>query len=147
MQMKICILYFLKKEDKMSEFKFDIDKNYDHIIEERGNAFIALRKIAWGNKEHKLDLRKWYSSASGVETMSKGVSFSDEGAHELVKVLTETGYGHTDEILEAIKNRDDFRSKLNMVLGKEDPEYDNTIVEEEVYYDPMKALFGGDEVA
>ena len=128
----------------MKEFKFNIDKSYDHIIQERGNSFIALRKIAWGeNKEYKLDLRKWYSAASGVETMSKGVSFSDDGAHELVKVLTETGYGYTDDILEAIKNREDFRSKLNIVLGKDDLDYDNTVVEEDVYYDPMKTLFGG----
>jgi len=132
----------------MSEFKYDIDKNYDHIIQEKGNVFIALRKIAWGSStEHKLDLRKWYSSPSGAETISKGVSFSDDGANELVKVLAETGYGHTNEILRAIKNRDDFRSQLNIVLGKDDPEYDNTVIEEEVYYDPMKALFGEDEVA
>jgi len=50
----------------------------------------------------------------------------------------------TDDILEAIKNREDFRSKLNIVLGKEDIDYDNTVIGEDVYYDPMKTLFGGE---
>ncbi len=126
-------------------FNFTINPDFDHIIEESNNTFIAARKISWGNREPKLDIRKWYSSADGSETMGKGISITDEGANELVKILAENGYGHTNEILEAIKDRDDFRSRLNKILGKDDPDYDETIKNDDVYYDPMKALFNDEE--
>ena len=130
-----------------TEFSYKIDEDFDFIIEEKANTFIALRKIAWGEgKESKLDLRKWYSSQNG-ETVGKGVSMSDEGANELVKVLLENNYGYTNEILAAIKDRDDFRIKLNAILGEDDPNYDKDVKDDEVYYDPMKALFEDEESA
>ena len=56
-------------------FKYAIDKDFDHTIDEKGNTFIALRKIAWGDSEnYKLDLRKYYTTEDG-ERMNKGVSF------------------------------------------------------------------------
>lgn len=84
-------------------FIYTTDPDFDYTIDEKGNTFIALRKIDWNNKgEYKLDLRKYYASESG-ETMSKGVSFlTEDGPHELTKVLVETGYGDDNELAEAI---------------------------------------------
>lgn len=121
-------------------FEYEKDPNFDFIIEEKGNMFIALRKISWGGRDAKLDLRKWYSSDGG-ETMSKGVSFTDEGAHELTKTLISEGYGYTDEIINSIKDRDDFRSCLNKVLDESDPHYDKDVIDNNVYYDPTTSLF------
>lgn len=84
-------------------FVYTMDPDFDYTIDEKGNTFIALRKVDWNNKgEYKLDLRKYYASESG-ETMSKGVSFlTEDGPHELTKVLVETGYGDDNELAEAI---------------------------------------------
>lgn len=89
----------------MSDFKYKIDPDYDYVVDEKGNTFVALRKIIWGDSDKaKLDLRKYYSREEG-ETMSKGVSFlTDDGPNELTKVLVETGYGKPKEIADAILN-------------------------------------------
>ena len=116
----------------MAEFSYELDKDFDYTIDEKGNSFIALRKIRWGNSEEfRLDLRKWFNTPTG-ETMSKGVSFmTDDGPHELVKVMVEQGYGHTNEIVDALKLRDDFdESELPKVKEMK-----------ENYYDPVESLF------
>lgn len=127
------------------ELTYTKDSEFDFVIEENNNTFIALRKIGWNGREPKLDLRKWYSSADGSEVMGKGISFTDTGANELVKVLVENKYGDTTEILDGVKNRDDFRSSLNKILDKDDPHYDENVKDEEVYYDPRTSLFGDEE--
>ena len=72
----------------MTEFSYELDNDFDFTVDEKANSFIALRKIKWGNSsEFRLDLRKWFNTATG-ETMSKGVSFmTEDGPHELVKVM------------------------------------------------------------
>ena len=30
------------------EIMYSVDENFDFIIEEKGNQFLALRKLAWG---------------------------------------------------------------------------------------------------
>lgn len=122
----------------MADFKYSIDELYNYIIEEKGNTFIALRKIAWGDSDnYRLDLRKYYNTEEG-ERMSKGVSFSDEAADELVNTLTSTGYGDTKEIIDNIKNRDNFFTALSQSIGKENiPDTDMEISIEEMY-DPRE---------
>lgn len=126
---------------------YEYQEGFDNIIDEKGNSFLALRKIRWGDaEEYKLDLRKYYNSANG-EVMGKGVGFlTDEGPHELVRTMTELGYGDTKEILTSIKDRDDFRSSLNKVLGGKDEFYDPEVKDdsEDQYYDPKLALLGSD---
>ena len=121
-----------------TEFKYAIDKSFDHTIDEKGNTFIALRKIAWGNsEEYKLDLRKYYATAEG-ETMSKGVSFlTEDGPNELVNVLLQEGYGEPMAIAETIKNsRPDIMELLAADIDKIKEEANSG------FYDPRELLEG-----
>lgn len=120
-------------------FQYKINPDFDHLIDEKGNMAIYLRKISWNGAEERLDLRKYIINGT-EEQMNKGVSFfTEEGPHELVKVLTKEGYGRTKEIIESIKDRDDFQKSLNIVLGKESEFYDDSVKDdEENYYDPKE---------
>lgn len=107
-------------EDK---FKMRIIDNFDHIISEKGNTYTSLRKIVWGNKDDdsaKYDLRKYYTDAEGNEKIGKGVSFDDEGADELTRVLIEAGHGNTREIIDVIRTRDDFKTAYNNSINNID---------------------------
>ena len=118
-------------------FKYAIDKDFDHTIDEKGNTFIALRKIAWGDSEnYKLDLRKYYTTEDG-ERMNKGVSFlTDEGPNELARVLIDTGYGNAMDIAESIKNnRHDIMELLASDLDKIKAESNTGD-----FYDPRELL-------
>lgn len=124
------------------KFSFNIKENdIDEIIDEKvnGNAFIALRKVAWGNGPHKLELRKWVIDSEGNEKPMKGLSFFDEveGTNNLINTLLKNDYGKTTDVLLSIKDRDDFNESLDNVLNnknikEEDDNYD--------YYDPREAL-------
>ena len=129
------------------DFTYTMDPNFDYTVDEKGNTFIALRKIDWGgNGNYKLDLRKYYASESG-ETMSKGVSFlTEDGPDELTKVLLETGYGNDTEIAETIiRDRPYIAKRIkdeldnNQFYNKriEDLEVE---IEEETYYDPEELI-------
>ena len=118
-------------------FKYAIDKDFDHTIDEKGNTFIALRKIAWGDSDnYKLDLRKYYTTEDG-ERMNKGVSFlTDEGPNELARVLIDTGYGNAMDIAESIKNnRPDIMELLASDLDKIKAESNTGD-----FYDPRELL-------
>lgn len=126
------------------EFVYTVDPDFDYTIDEKGNAFIALRKIDWGNTgNYKLDLRKYYASEAG-ETMQKGVSFlTEDGPNELTKVLLEQGYGNDDEIANTIlNNRKGILARLALELNNPEKAYDLNIEleqeleDEEEYYDP-----------
>lgn len=93
----------------------------DHIIDEKGNAFIALRRVAWGTNRSedkaKLEIRKYYNNATGDETPAKGVAFlTDEGPHNLTHELLDMGFGNTEVVLEKIKDREDFEEALIKTL-------------------------------
>ena len=133
---------------KEKDFVYSVDPNFDYTIDEKGNAFIALRKIDWGNNgNYKLDLRKYYASESG-ETMQKGVSFlTEEGPDELTKVLLEVGYGNDDEIADAIiENRPGILGRIytalnnnpELVSGLEEDDFGND--EDDDYYDPEELM-------
>lgn len=128
-------------------FIYTTDPDFDYTIDEKGNTFIALRKIDWNNKgEYKLDLRKYYASESG-ETMAKGVSFlTEDGPHELTKVLVETGYGDDNELAEAIiKDRPYIAKRIKEELDN-NQFYANRIdklestYEEDEFYDPEELI-------
>lgn len=89
------------KSDK--PFHYDVDPDYDFVLEERGNTYTALRKIRWMDKDSfALDLRKYYATEDG-EKMAKGVSLmSEEGADELVRVLVSTQYGDDKQLADTI---------------------------------------------
>lgn len=119
-------------------FEYEIEEGFDHVFDEKGNTFLALRKVQWGGKgDFKLDLRKWYINSNGEETVGKGVSFlTEEGPHELAKVLVDNGFGHTGEILQGIYHREDFEQCLENLRNGVDIMGDNN----EDYYDPKEFL-------
>jgi len=84
-------------------FTYEVDPNFDHVLEEKGNTYTALRKIRWGDREDfKVDVRKYYATEEG-ERMSKGCSFmSDEGVNEMVNVLIDNDYGNAKRIADSI---------------------------------------------
>lgn len=134
------------------EFNMQIIDNFDFIFEEKSNTFGALRKIKWSdNGKEKLDIRTYNINSSGEEVPGKGFRFSTEdGPHELVKIMTEQGYGKTDEILKSIKDRKDFMSSLSKVLSKDQMEdiskdnpdiyFSDTEEDEEDFYDPRELV-------
>ena len=134
----------------MAEFKYEVDENFDYLIEEKGNQALFFRRVSWGGRESKPEIRKWYVDGSS-ETPGKGFAFmTEEGPDELVKIMTQTGYGKTDEVLENISKRDDFGVSVKKVLGKglEEviDEYDSIELEE--VYDPRALdldILDGDE--
>lgn len=110
------------------EFKYKVC-DLDRVVEERGSVFMALRRIAWGYAQDdevenpddiKLDLRKYYATSTG-ERMNKGVTFiSDDGAHELVHVMLEEGYGDSERCIEILKERPNFKEAVQAVYFKDD---------------------------
>lgn len=95
-------------------FTYEVDPNYDYVLEERGNTYTALKKIRWGDNDHfSLDIRKWYATENG-ERMAKGCSLmTDEGANELTRVLISTGYGNDKEIASEIcENRPELVARI-----------------------------------
>ena len=95
----------------------------DYTISEKGNSYIALRKVVWGDKDDdsaKYDLRKYYTNADGTERMSKGVCFDEEAADELVRVLVDTGHGNTRELIDVLRNRNDFEESYNNTINNID---------------------------
>lgn len=131
----------------MRAIMYKVNPECDHIFDEKGNTFLALRKIQWGeNGGEKLDIRKWYTNANGEETVGKGVSFiTEDGPHELAKILVENDFGYTEEIIEGIKNRKDFMSSLTKCLNGDIPDsIEVKDTEEEPdgeYFDPSEVLF------
>lgn len=129
------------------EFVYTIDSDFDYTIDEKGNRYIALRKIDWGNRgEYKLDLRKYYANDAG-EKMSSGVTMTDEAADELTKVLLETGYGNDDEIANTIlEKRTGIVARIAKALNDPKTSYDlmiqleNELEDEEEFYDPEELI-------
>lgn len=95
-------------------FSYDIDPNFDFVIDEKANKYMALRKIRWGSsEEYKLDLRNYVATEDG-ERMLKGCTFiSEEAGHELSRVLVEQGYGDTETLADTIiENRPELCGAL-----------------------------------
>lgn len=128
-------------------FEYSVDPNFDYTIDEKGNTFIALRKIDWNNSgNYKLDLRKYYASEEG-EKMAKGVSFlTEDGPDELTKVLLETGYGNDEEVANAIlENRKGVLARIAVALNDPEKSYDLNIeleqeLEDDEFYDPEELM-------
>lgn len=130
------------------EFNYEMEEGIDHILSEAGNSFISLRKIRWKEtSDFKFDIRKYYLT-NGEERAAKGISLDEEACNNLPIALLEEGFGDTKEVLNTIKDRDDFNSALS-VLSDEQIEsvgIDPSTVEKEEYYDPTKDFFDNEEV-
>ena len=132
-------------------FEYTIKDGFDNILEEKGNTYISCRRLCWCSQEEaqdkpgKIDIRKYYVNNEGTEVVGKGVSLSDEGASELAKVLVSNNYGETKDIINGIKNINDFMTSLVHCLNTnelEEVNIDPTQYEKEDYYDPRESLFG-----
>lgn len=126
--------------NKDKEFSYEVDPNFDYVLEERANTFIALRKIKWGSQtESKLDIRKYRATEEG-EMMMKGCSITDEGANELTKILVEQGYGSDKEIYDAIiNNRPEITSRfIETVRNSSDKEIEEHLKDHPIPEDETK---------
>ena len=101
----------------------------DDIFDERGSTFLALRKVTWYSKgkeepaedKAKLELRKWLINKEGEEIPYKGFSFlTENGPHDLTKMLVQKGYGNTKELLIALKDRADFKESVEHMYDDND---------------------------
>ena len=120
------------KTELVNAILFYMHDNIDEIFDKKGNTFLAMRKIQWCKPDAepdpdkaKLELRKWHMRSEG-ETPGKGFSFlTEEGPHELTDVSISNGYGHTKDILELLRDRDDFEESVKSIYGsdKDDDEY------------------------
>src|SRR5574344_227226 len=128
----------MPKEEK--DFSYTVG-DIDEVVDERGNMAVMLRKLAWGKGAEKLEIRKWFMEANG-EKASKGVTFlTEEGPHNLVKIMAEKGFGHTEEVIKAISTRDDFDKSLINVIGEGKVKQAKKAAPDSAsYYDPKKAL-------
>ena len=96
------------------------------MVDEKNNQFIRLAEIAWAGADEevdpskiKLDIRKYTTDADGNERMLKGCSFlTEDGPHELTHALVEEGFGNTEKILTAIKQRSDFPDAVKSCYGE-----------------------------
>lgn len=108
--------------NKDKEITYKVYDGFDFVLDEGSNSSTNLRKVAWGDGQPKLEVRKWTYS-DGKERAGKGCTLTDKAADELATVLVENGYGDTKRIANAISNREDI---------------DDT--DEEEYYDPNELL-------
>ena len=111
----------------------------EEIIDEQGSQYIALRKTQWVNDDEepdeskgKLELRKW--TVKDGKEFGKGFAFlTENGPHELTRVLVKRGFGKTKEILSELRKRDDFKDAVE-TLDKEEEIGDGE------YFDMRSAL-------
>lgn len=123
------------------DFSYQIDNSVDCVVDELGNSAIMLRKVGWGGRDPKLEVRKWYLSGD-TEKPNKGVTFlTEDGPSNLAKAIIRYNYGDTESYLRELKNREDFYDALGKVIGKQKiKEAEET--ENEEYYDPREVLVG-----
>lgn len=127
-----------------ASFKYTVNPEVDEIIDEKGNTVILFRKLAWGEGEEKLELRKWYVDID-KETPNKGVVFlTEEGPNNLVHTFINKGFGDTERILTELKEREDFESALCNIIGESKIKSikKQTPSEEVEYFDPKTFMAG-----
>lgn len=134
--------------------EYTIKDEFDHVLGEKGNTYISCRRLCWCNEEEaqdkpgKIDIRKYYINNEGNEIVGKGVGLTDEEASELANVLVTNNFGETKDIINGIKNREDFIPSLVECLNSDDVEklgIDPSQYKKEDYYDPRESLF--DDIA
>lgn len=128
-------------DDKKFEYHVDADRVFD----EKGSTFLALRKVAWGCSQNETpelgksrwELRRW-RIRDEKEMADKGFSFlTEDGPHELTNALLSEGFGHTAEVLDILKTRDDFRDAVENMSVDRGSNGD--------YFDPRTMLLQEDE--
>ncbi len=109
-----------------SQMFYHIFKDYEIPFDEKGSTCGTVRLVQWCKKgdepdkdKAKIEIRKVYTSG-GEEKLGKGFTFSTpEGPGELAVGLIKAGFGETKDVLNAVRERDDFREAV-MNLNKDD---------------------------
>lgn len=120
-------------------------EDLDAVFDEKGSTFISMRKTQWVKdgaepdvNKAKLELRKWRVTDEG-EKADKGFSFlTEQGPHELAKVLVSHGFGSTKDILLELKKRDDFKDAVDHMYDDEETSSDGE------FFDMRTALLADD---
>ena len=127
------VLNYDVKEDGINE-----------LVYENNNTCIMLREVSWGNRPHKLEVRKWNIDVNNTEIPNKGLTFpSKDAADALVHSMTKVGFGQTKQIIHNIKDRSDFEDSLVQNIGMQKViESRNSTVEvtEEDLLDPQDIM-------
>ena len=114
----------------------------NEVIDEKGNMVMMLREVAWSGRDYRLELRQWAIDVD-KEIPMKGTSFmTEQGPNNLVHTMTRLGYGDTTEILQNIKDREDFDESLIKVIGKKKVEEskEKVVITEDDYFDPKSLI-------
>jgi len=117
-------------KEKKDNIGYKLYGDLDMIFDEKGSTFLAMRKVAWFNKDKgiepseekaKLDMRKWTANDNGNDIPLKGFSFlTEEGPHSLTEALVDNGYGKTPKLLNSLKKREDFEESVKHMYDEED---------------------------
>lgn len=110
-----------------ANLKYHVFEDYNINFDEHMSTCGTVRKIQWvkdGNEpdpdKAKIEIRKIKIDDTG-ETTLKGYSFSTEkGVHELAEGLVSAGFGDTKNIINGIKNREDFKDAVQSIYNGED---------------------------
>ena len=117
-------------KEKKDNIGYKLYGDLGMIFDEKGSTFLAMRKVAWFNKDKgiepseekaKLDMRKWTANDNGNDIPLKGFSFlTEEGPHSLTEALADNGYGKTPKLLNSLKKREDFEESVKHMYDEED---------------------------
>ena len=89
----------------------DIKREFDDIIQEKGNISFELKQISWYGRDAKYDIRKYYADSG---RMGKGVTgLTEEGLGNLCKIIIKNELCDLDEVEETLKK---VRAKNDKVL-------------------------------
>lgn len=107
---------------QFTQLKCHVFKDYNTVFDEKNASCGVIRKVQWlkgdatpDESKAKIEIRKIYTGADG-EKNGKAYTFgTEEGPHELVTSMIDCGFGHTKEIIEHIKDRDDFVESVKSI--------------------------------
>ena len=109
-----------------SQMFYHVFKDFDIPFDEKGSTCGTVRLVQWcktgeepDKEKAKIEIRKTYTSGA-EEKLGKGYTFSTpEGPSELTLGLIKAGFCETKDILNAIKERDNFKEAV-MYLNTDD---------------------------
>ena len=109
-----------------SQMFYHVFKDFEIPFDEKGTTCGTVRLVQWckngeepDKDKAKIEIRKVYTSGAEEKT-GKGYTFSTpEGPGELAVGLIKAGFGETKDVLNAVRERDDFKEAV-MNLNKDD---------------------------
>ena len=109
-----------------AQLRCHVFKDYNAVFDEKGASCGVIRKVQWlkddaepDESKAKIEIRKIYTSADG-EKNGKAYTFgTEEGPHELVTSMIDCGFGHTSDIIEHVKDRDDFVESVKSISNSD----------------------------